>query len=31
MFDQALASYTPTPKDDIERQLNEFEKQMNSL
>jgi len=31
LFDQALASYTPTPKDDIERQLNEFEKQMNAL
>lgn len=31
LFEQALQSYTPTPKDDIERQLNEFEKQMNAL
>lgn len=31
MFDQAMQAYVPTPKDDIERRLNEFERQMSYM
>ena len=31
MFDQAMHAYMPTPKDDIERRLNEFERQMSYM
>lgn len=31
LFEEAMRSYTPSPKDDVERKLNEFEEQMRSL
>ncbi|MCC8063911.1 MAG: ATP-binding protein [Clostridiales bacterium] len=31
LFETAKASYVPSPKDDIERSLNEFEEQMRTL
>lgn len=31
LFNEAVATYTPSPKDDVERKLNEFEEQMRSI
>lgn len=31
MFDQAMKMYSPSPKDDVERKLNEFEDRVRTL
>lgn len=31
MFERAMSAYTPTPKDDVEKKLNDFEDKMRSM